>query len=81
MATYNDAKFLKEAIYSILKQTFTKFELMRAQLIVADSAAAVLHEILKHAKSRQSELDQVSNNITSMAKYMNDLSYTKRSKR
>ena len=60
---------------------FTKFELMRAKLIVANSAAAVLHEILKHAKSRQSELDQMSYTMNNMAKYMNDLAYAKRGKK
>lgn len=52
---------------------YTKYELLKAQIIVGDSAAQALNNIILHAQARSNELDSISDKIIFMSVRMKDV--------
>lgn len=60
---------------------YTKWELLKSRIIVDDSSAKVLGEIITHASGRMIELNEMANSVRNMAKHLGDLQVTKRYKK
>lgn len=57
---------------------YTKYDVIRSNIINSDTAAGTLHNIILHAESRCSELEGLHFNIESMAEKISKLSYSNR---
>jgi len=62
-------------------KSFIKYELLRSRIVIADSAAQALYQIVKHARARVTEIDQMSYQMNIMSKALIELQQTKRYKR
>ena len=61
--------------------SYTKFELRKANCMNDDSSAQVLGSIIKHAEGRAIQLEGICDGIRDMARYLNSLQQTKRYKK
>ena len=64
--------------YSNYGDQYTKWDAKKNMLIAADQHANALHQIIKHAETRISELQDTSSRISTMARYLESLQQTKR---
>ena len=60
---------------------YTKYDFVKSTVIAGNGAAKVLENIIKHAKGRSIELDQIASNINVMSKCLIELQQTKRYKK
>lgn len=58
--------------------SFTKYETIKASVVVNNSYASALEKLHDEFYSKQEELDFLANRVSAMAKTLSDLQYTKR---
>lgn len=63
------------------KGRYVKYDMIRSTVVSGNGAAKALNNIIRHAKARSLELDQISMNINIMSKCLIELQQTKRYKK